>query len=325
MKPITVLAFFALFLFPSIVTADIPKDIIEASEAADGVIIGLQTSFGTGAYPYMEFYVLEVLKGPDPGEKLAVYFPTGTVANGDPMAVLKKHGSKFIIAYDGPIDKNGRFTYAGPKFDSVDIIATQENADKVKPGSFRFKMPSFEEAVRDADVIASAVYVKYEPNKALNKLHFRIIVNLIKGDLPGKDITVTLGGAYLHWLTLDIPAMQEKINPLLTIEPRLLMLKKEGDKLYYANPKLTHFPATPANLDKIHNLLKNNNEKLPNTSKDKIFDWTWWIVGAIAAIVAFFAAIIMSKVDYKYDRRRERLEKLRRGVGSDTDTGKSDG
>ena len=313
----------AIVLCPAAASAEIPGDLKSAAETADGVVIGLNASFGSGSYPFMEVWVLEVLKGADPGEKLAISFPAGTVPSGDPMAVLKKHGSKFIIAYRGPKDENGRYIYAGPVFDSAEIVATRENAGIVRPGSFRLEIPPFEQALEEADIVAPAIYSRYEPNTALNRIEFRV-ESALKGICPEGAVTVILGGRYLHWLTTEPARMQEKVNPLLTGEPRLLLLKEKDGKLYYAGPEFTspYFPATPGKLAEARRLIEEQKNPPPKMPDDSGFDWTWWIVGAVAAVVALIAALLVSKVDYKYDRRRERLEKLRSGDSPDIDAGR---
>jgi len=299
--------------------AELPGDLKSASESADGVIIGYCKTFGTGGRPFMDFLVLEVLKGPDPGEKLGVALMRESLSGIDILKLFTSHGHIYIVPYRGPANEDGRYTYAGPRFDSKEIIATPENAAIVKPGSTLFEIPSFEEAVAGADIIVLARYLKYDPDTDLTRIYFQG-VSILKGSLPERDITVFLGGKYLYWFTISIPDMQEKLNPLRTHEPRILLLKKEKQKLYYAGPEFTspYLPATPENVAEVRRLLEAVREETPRKSE---FDWTWWIAGAIAAVVAFFAAMLVSKVDYKHDRRRERLEKLRDSSNPDTDSG----
>jgi hypothetical protein len=287
-------------------SAVLPESIKEAAEAADGVVVGLGIGYGSGgSFPYIEVRVLEVLKGKDPGETLAAAFPQEAVTGVDIPAVQETHGTVFIIAYRGPKDERGRYAYAGPKFDSRQIIASPENIAAVDPKARIFEIPAFEAALRESDIVA-VVEVSYENtedsdgkkvfNIESDELHFRI-VDVVKGDLTDTKIRLRLGGRYFYWLFYG-GGFTVKGAPLVSQEPKLLLIKKQGADYYYAGPVFTsqYFLATPENIALVRRL--NAGHK----------DLTWWIAGAAAALVALVAALLISKVDYKYDRRRERFE-----------------
>lgn len=310
-----------LVLSPTPVLADVSQDLKSAAESADGVIIGLAQDFSTGAYSYLDLLVLEVLKGPDPGENLGVVIPPELISGTDIMEVRRAHGNLFIIPYRGPVDEKGWYTYAGPRFDSPEIIATPENADVVKPGAKVFHVPSFEQAIREADAVAIVGHIYYNPNEDIKKLRCRV-TDILKGHLPEKNITVSLGGNYLYWI---FGKYNVNCAPLGTRTFKILPLTKDNRSLRYAGPEFTspYFSATSANLAEVRRLLEAKEEPVAKSE----FDWTWWIVGAAAAVVALIAALLVSKVDYKYDRRKgreKRLEsgkKLRRSSGADSNTG----
>ncbi len=328
MPNLWILTFICILLSPAFATAGIPKDLKEAAEAADGVIVGLAMGHGEGGgFPYVEFRVLEVLKGKDPGEKLSAALPQEAISGLSIFKIRAEHGQLYIVPYRGPKNEKGRYTFAGPRFDSKEIIASPENIAIVKPGCRLFEIPSFEQALKEADAAAVATVnydkAKIEDGKAsLNieggKFYYRV-EELLKGSLPERDITVLLGGKYLYYLFYggNFPGKGE---PLISQGPKILLVRKEGEKLYYAGPEFTsaRFPATPENIAEARRLLEL--ETVEPAARPG-FDWTWWIVGAAAAIVALIAAILVSKVDYKYDRRRERLEKLRSADTSDSDAG----
>jgi hypothetical protein len=290
--------------------ADVPENLKDAADAADGVIIGLIMGCGTGGFPYMDFCVLDVLKGPSPGEKLGVAFPPETISGINVFKPGAKHGSILIIPYSRPLDKFGRYTYAGPRFDSQEIIATPENAAIVKPGSKLFEIPSSEQAVKEADVVAIGTINSYDDDKEANKAYYHV-TDILKGRLSKRDIAVVLGSRYLYWI-FSSRDYQANLEPVKAKDPRILLLKRQGQQLYYAGPVFTsaRFPATPENIAEVCRLLEISDS-----------GWTWWIVGVVAALVALIAAVLVSKVDYKYDRRRERLEKLRSSDDSDSGAG----
>jgi hypothetical protein len=319
MKLFALLLAIATVLSLTVLLADIPSNLEEAAESADGVIMGYSTRFGTGGFPFMDFIVIETLKGPNPGEKISVALPQEAIEGVNIFEIDGARNHTYIIPYRGPADDKGRFAYVGPKLDSMEIAATAENARKIKPGSFNYELPSFEQAVKEADLVVLAVYMKYDPNEELDRFYFQA-VEVLKGHLAKDDLTVILKGKYLYWFTRGgTPEMQTRLNPLLTRDPRILCLRRVKNNFYYAGPEFTspRFPSNPANLAELRRLLTEKKEPPP---ADTGLDWTWWIVGAIAAVLALIAARLVSKIDYKYDRRRERLEKLRAGSDNDSDT-----
>ena len=298
---ITVFALHAAFA-----EGKLPETIKEAADAADGVVVGLATGFGEGgSFPYIEVKVLEVLKGKDPGPTLSAAFSQEAVAEVSMRAVQAAHGVVYIIPYRDSKDEHGRYAYAGPKFDSRQIIASPKNISVINPDSKIFETPTFEVAVKESDIVAvgKISYENFEDNEAGKKafnledeLHFSIS-EVIKGDIPENKITLGLSGRYFYWLFYE-GGFTIKGAPLVSQESKLLLINKKGEKYHYAGPVFTspYFQATPENISLARQLISGPG------------DLTWWIVGAAAALIALLAALLVSKVDYKYDRRRERFE-----------------
>ncbi len=306
MRLTAVLILTAIFVYPTAAAAEIPKNLKEAVEAADGVVVGLAIGHGEGgSFPFIEVRVLEVLKGKNPGKTVAAAFPQEAVAGVNMRTVRAEHGAVFIIPYKGPKDERERYAYAGPRFDSRQIIASPENISAVNPKSRIFETPTFEAALVDSDAVAIGriSYENFENDEAgkkafsfENKLYFHIS-EIIKGDIPEKKIVLELSGKYYYWLFYG-GGLTIKGAPLVSQEPKLLLIRKQGAEYYYAGPIFTsqYFLATHDNI------------ALARQLSAVQWDLTWWFVGAAAALVALVAALLVSKVDYKYDRRRERFE-----------------
>lgn len=324
MKLVPIFIFVIAAFWLATLCAAPPESLRAAAENADGVVVGLLKGHGTGAFPYMDFSVLEVLKGKQPDGDFGVVFPPETVSDIDLFEVLRAHGSVYIIPYKLQKDENGRYAYAGPRLDSEDIIASRANIETLKPDSSLFNIPSFEEALTQADVAAVVIpdYSKFEGEGNTRSFNiqegyfFYVVHDVLKGYLPETNITVTLRGKYLYWLFFG-GGFTKKGQPLISDNEKILLLKKADGKLYYAGPEFTtpRLSATLKNITETRRMIQSQRQS-PQVKTD--FSWTWWIIGTAAAIVAFIAALVISKIDYKYDRRRERLEKLRSGSGSDS-------
>lgn len=316
-----------------------PETIKEAADAADGVVVGLAIGHGEGgSFPYIEVRVLEVLKGKDPGRTLAAAFPQEAISGISMRAVQAAHGTVYIIAYSTRKDEKGRYIYMGPRFDSREVIASPENITAVNPDSVLLHVPTFEEALSESDIVAVGTidYENFEENEAgkktvsieSDKLYFDIS-EVIEGDLPEKRIRLALDGNYYYWLFYG-GGFTVKGAALVSQDPKLLLIRKKGGEYHYSGPGFTsrYFLATPENISLTRRLLKELAEKPeppdePASAASPERDWTWWIVGAAGAVVALVAALIVSKVDYKYDRRRERLEIHGSNPHSDSDSDSS--
>jgi len=296
-----------LVLHNAVAEGALPETIKEAADAADGVVVGLAISHGEGgSFPYIEVRVLEVLKGKDPGRTLAAAFPQEAVAGISMRAVQAAHGTVFVIPYKGPKNEKGQYSYAGPRFDSRQIIASSKNISAVNPDSVLFQIPTFEEALGESDIVAVGTinYENFKQNEAGKKtlsiesdeLYFDI-AQVIKGNLHEKKIKLVLSSGYYYWLFYG-GGHTIKGAPLVSPDPKLLLIKKKGQEYHYTGPVFTspYFLATHDNISLARQL----------SSGER--DLTWWIVGAAAALTALVAALLVSKVDYKYDRRRERFE-----------------
>jgi hypothetical protein len=296
-----------LVLQNSVAEGALPETIKEAADAADGVVVGLATGHGEGgSFPYIEVRVLEVLKGKDPGRTLAAAFPQEAIAGISMRAVQAAHGVVYIIPYKGPKDEKGRYAYAGPRFDSRQVIASPENISAVNPDSVLFQVPTFEEALRESDIVVVGTinYENFKENEDGKKtlsiesdeLYFDI-AEVIKGNLPERKIKLVLSSGYYYWLFYG-GGHTIKGATLVSPDPKLLLIKKKGEEYHYAGPAFTspYFQATHDNISIARQL----------SAEER--DLTWWIVGAAAALIALVAALLVSKVDYKYDRRRERFE-----------------
>jgi hypothetical protein len=329
-----------LFLQAAVAEGALPETIKEAADAADGVVVGLAIGHGEGgSFPYIEVRVLEVLKGKDPGRTLAAAFPQEAISGISMRAVQAAHGTVYIIPYSTRKDEKGRYIYMGPRFDSREVIASPENISAVNPDSVLFQVPTFEEALRESDIVAVGTidYENFEENEAgkktvsieSDKLYFNIL-EVIEGGLPEKRVRLALGGNYYYWLFYG-GGFTVKGAALVSQDPKLLLIRKKGEVYHYAGPGFTsgYFLATPENISLTRRLLRERTQEAapqdePASATNPEHDWTWWIVGAAAAVVALVAALLVSNVDYKYDRRRERFEIHDGSPHSDSDPGSSE-